>query len=184
MTLPLTDPEYQSIRSLYKSTKDKRVATYLNIILLKHKLYPQIEIADILNIDENTVCTWVKKFESSVDITQYLTNLYVPYLGKLTYSLLGKVDNLIENGTFSDTKPIISAVKERFKVQYSISGITKLVKRLGFTYKEKVGLPSKLDKDKQLKFVKEYELIQDNLTNECAIFFMDAVHRSGEPSSA
>jgi Winged helix-turn helix len=105
-------------------------------------------------------------------------------LGKLTYSLLGKVDNSIENGTFSDTKPIISAVKERFKVQYSISGITKLVKRLGFTYKEKVGLPSKLDKDKQLKFVKEYELIQDNLTNECAIFFMDAVHRSGEPSSA
>ena len=50
MTLPLTELEYQSIRSLYKSTKDKRIATYLNIVLLKHKLYSQIEIADILNI--------------------------------------------------------------------------------------------------------------------------------------
>lgn len=69
MNLPLTEPEYQSIRSLYKSTKDKRIATYLNIILLKHKLYPQIEITDILNIDENTVCIWVKKFESSLTIT-------------------------------------------------------------------------------------------------------------------
>ena len=176
MNLPLTEPEYQSIRSLYKSTKDKRIATYLNIILLKHKLYPQIEIADILNIDENTVCTWVKKFESSLTITQYLTNLYVPYVGKLTYSLLGKVDNLIDTGTFSDTKLIISQINERFNVQYSVSGITKLVKRLGFTYKEKVELPSKLDNDQQLQFVKDYELIQDNLTDECAIFFMDAVH--------
>jgi len=37
-------------------------------------------------------------------------------------------------------------------------------------------LPSKLDNDKQLQFVKDYEFIQDNLTDECAIFFMYAVH--------
>ena len=81
----LTESEYQSIGSLYKSTKDKRIATCLNIILLKHKLYPQIEIADILTIDENMVCTWVKKFESRANyITYWLTDVYVFMKAKVT----------------------------------------------------------------------------------------------------
>jgi transposase len=176
MTIPLLPEAYTTIRSLYKTTKDKRIATYLNIILLKHKGYPQVEIADILNIDENTVCTWVKKFETSTTLLEYLEHNYVAYVGKLSYEYLGKVDNFIENGTFSDTKPIISEIKSRFQVNYSVSGITKLIKRLGFSYKEKVVLPSKLDMGKQADFVKKYEQIERNLTEKCAIFFMDAVH--------
>jgi len=42
MNFTLSPQEYLSIRTLYKTTKDKRTATYLNIILLKDKSYPQI----------------------------------------------------------------------------------------------------------------------------------------------
>jgi hypothetical protein len=41
MELPLSQETYSSLRLLYKSSKDKRTANYLNIILLKkgiHKL--------------------------------------------------------------------------------------------------------------------------------------------------
>ena len=77
MTLPLSAQDYQSLIILYKTTKDKKVATRLNIILLKHKNYPQIEIADILNIESNTVCTWIKKFETVSTIDEYLRLNYV-----------------------------------------------------------------------------------------------------------
>lgn len=176
MELPLSDSVYQIIRSQYKKTKDKRTASYLNIILLKHKQYSQIEIADILNIDENTVCTWVKRFELSSNLNEYLTLDYKGYVGKLPYIHLGKAVDFIENTTFTDTKPIINHIKNRFKVTYSISRATKLLNRLKFSYKQKIALPSKMDVEKQEAFVKEYEIIEKNLTEKCVIFFMDAVH--------
>lgn len=176
MTLPLSEKDYHAILLSYKQTKDKRLAIYLNIILLKHKGYRQFEIADILNIDENTVCSWLKKFEISNTITEYSSLCYCSYVGKLSYKSLGQVDDFIENGTFLDTKPIISYIKAQFNVTYSVSGITKLLQRLGFSYKEKIALPSKLNIEKQEDFIKQYENIQSNLTHKCALFFMDAVH--------
>jgi transposase len=176
MNILLSNEEYKSLLILYKTTKDKRVANYLNIILLKHKNYSQVEIADILNIDENTVCTWVKKFETSKNVEEYLALNYTGYIGKLPFILLGKLDNFIEKETFLNAKPIVLMIKNQFNVEYSISGVTKLMKRLGFSYKEKVALPSKLDNEKQLDFVKKYEQIEQNLTDKCSIFFMDAVH--------
>jgi transposase len=176
MNLPLSPQDYQTIRLAYKKAKDTRTATYLNIILLKHKNYKQVEIADILNIDENTVCTWIKKFEICTTLSDYLTLNYSTYTGKLSYTFLGKIDNFVENTSFPDAKPIISQIQSRFKVTYSVSGITKLLKRLSFSYKEKVALPSKLNIEKQEEFVKKYNLIQSNLTDTSAMFFMDAVH--------
>lgn len=176
MNFPLTDELYQDIVKAYKQAKDKRSANYLNIILLKHKGYLQIEIADILNIDENTVGTFIKKFSCSTTLSEYTALNYTIYAGKLCSRFLGAIDSFIEDGTFSDTKPIISYIKIRFNVVYSTSGIRKLLKRLGFSYKEKVALPSKLDVAKQEEFVKKYKLIERTLTDKCAIFFMDAVH--------
>lgn len=51
MELPLSPEIYTNAHLLYKNTKDKRLANYLNIVLLKYKGYSQIEIADILNLD-------------------------------------------------------------------------------------------------------------------------------------
>jgi transposase len=176
MDLALSDSMYKTLRIAYKQAKDKRTATYLNIILLKYKKYSQVEIADILNIDENTVCTWVKKFEMSVTLEEYLSVNYTGYTGKLSYSFIGKTVNFVENTTVSDTKPIISYIKNSFGVKYTVSGVTKLLKRVDFSYKQKIALPSKLDPEKQEQFVQQYEAIESSLTDKSAIFFMDAVH--------
>jgi transposase len=176
MNLPLTDEEYKIIRHAYKKAKDTRTAEYLNIILLKHKGYKQIEIADILNIDENTVCTWIKKFINSQSLPEYLTLNYKAYIGKASFTILGKIDALVEEKSFTDVKPIISQVKSLFNIIYSVSGMSKLLKRLGFSYKEKVALPSKLNLEKQEIFALNYALLESQVTDKIAIYFMDAVH--------
>lgn len=176
MTFPLSDTDYVSVLSLYKKTKSKRESIYLNIILLKHKNYSQIAIADILNIDENTVSTWIKKFATSGTMEEYLSNNYVGYIGKLSYNYIGKAVSFLENTGISDSKRLISHIKSCFNVQYTAAGALKMMKRLGFSYKQKVNLPAKLDVETQLEFVKTYALLVQNLTPKCAIFFMDGVH--------
>ena len=176
MNLPLTEEEYKNIRHAYKKAKDTRTAEYLNIILLKHKGYKQTEIADILNMDENTVCTWLKKYVNCQNLTEYLSLKYTGYIGKASFTILGKIDALVEEKSFTDVKPIISQVKSLFNISYGISGMSKLLKRLGFSYKEKVGLPSKLNVEKQEIFALNYALLESQLTDKEAIYFMDAVH--------
>ncbi len=176
MEFPLSPETYSSIRSLYKETKDKRTANYLNIILLKHKEYSQVEIADILNLDENTICTWVEKFRNSVDLVCYLEQNFKPYVGKLSYIELGRLVNLVKTTHFCEVKPIIAHIEQNHSFTYSVSGLTKLLKRVGFSYKSFVNLPAKLDTEKQATFVAEYQKIEQNLTPKCAILFMDAVH--------
>lgn len=176
MTFPLTDSMYNMIRILYKKTKDKRSANSLNIVLLKHKGYPQKEIADILNLDENTICTWVSKFEKSTSIDDYLILNYTSYGGKLPAHILPEFDSFVEKGCYRDVGVAISETKKRFGVHYGASGMAKILKRMGFSYKQKVALPSKLDPSGQVLFVAEYKKIEMGLTEKCAVFFMDAVH--------
>lgn len=176
MTLPLSPSEFFVIKNLYKQTKDKKNANYLNLILLKHKKYTQVEIADILNLDENTVSTWIKKFEACDDVNQYLDHSYVPFVGKLSYTQLPKLIQFVLNNTCNDVKAVIEYVKANFSVVFSISGMTKLLNRLGFSYKRNVLLPSKLDTNKQADFVDQYDQIKASLTQNQAMFFMDGVH--------
>lgn len=176
MELPLSPEAYSCIRLLYKKTKEKRVANYLNIILLKHKEYLQVEIADILNLDENTICTWLEKFRNSPDLAHYLEQNFKPYVGKFSYTKLAGLVNLVKTTHFCEVKPIIAHVEQEHSLTYSVSGMTKLLNRVGFSYKSFVNLPSKLDVEKQVAFVSEYQEIEQNLTSKCALFFMDAVH--------
>ena len=104
MELPLSPETYSSIHLLYKKTKDKRIANYLNIILLKHKEYSQVEIADILNLDENTICTWLEKFRNAPDLVYYLEQNFKPYVGKFTYTELSRLVNLVKT---TDRKSVV-----------------------------------------------------------------------------
>ncbi len=172
MEIPLLPETYQSLRSLYKSTKDKRTANYLNIILLKHQGYSQVDIANILHLDENTVCTWLGKFRESPDLVQYLEVHFKPYIGKQSYTELGKFIEAVKSAHFCEVKAVIAQTDK----PYSISGMTKLLKRVGFSYKRFVRLPAKLDMEKQAEFVAKYQKTEQSLTSKCTIFFRDAVH--------
>ena len=72
MELPLSSDLRKEILIRYKKSKDKREANYLNIILLKDDGYSQKEIASILRLDEDTISTWVKKFEEASNLSDFV----------------------------------------------------------------------------------------------------------------
>lgn len=71
---------------------------------------------------------------------------------------------------------VVDYIKEEFSITYSKSGVNKLLRRLGYSFKQLSLFPSKLDPDKQNEFVARYTELENELTEKQVIVFMDGVH--------
>ncbi|HWY79362.1 MAG TPA: winged helix-turn-helix domain-containing protein [Candidatus Sulfotelmatobacter sp.] len=71
---------------------------------------------------------------------------------------------------------MIKFIKEKFDKAYTITGVTKLLHRLGFVYKQVVLIPGKLDEVKQEAWLKEYKGLEENKKEDEVILFGKGVH--------
>lgn len=176
MNTPLTIKEIYDLRKKHRSMKDRKEADKIKSILMFSDGYTAIEIAKILLIDDDTVRTWIKSYETSENIDEWLSSKYIGYSGKLTKEEEIKVDFYVTNAVISDSKQVREFIEKSFAKTYSLSGITNLLKRLGFVYKKTTLIPSKYDPIKQAQFKTAYEALEEQITNEEAVLFMDGVH--------
>jgi len=51
---------------------------------------------------------------------------------------------------------IVDYMKKKYRVVYSISGMTDLLHRIGFVYKKPKIIPGKADAEEQEKFIEDY----------------------------
>ncbi len=75
-------------------------------------------------------------------------------------------------------------IEKEFGVVYTLSGVNKLLYRLGYSFKQLSLFPSKLDVVKQAEFVAYYRDLEDSLTDHQVILFMPACRRQGWGTSA
>jgi len=176
MEIPLTEKNFIELKRLHRTTKNKKQADRIKIILLFNKGYTKKEIASNILIKENTVSYWINKFKSSLTIDDWFKNNYKAYWGKLTSIQLAQVQNYIRENIIIDLKQVITYVKEQFGVDYSISGMNHLIHSLGFSFKQLSLYPTKADIEKQQKFVIEYQEINNTLEDNDEIVFLDGVH--------
>ena len=66
------------------------------------------------------------------------------------------------------------------KVEPSQTTLIKLLKRVGMEYRKPKVMPSKLDPAKQQEFIEAYEGLLNNLGDDEAVVFADAVHPTHE----
>lgn len=176
MKIPLSNEDRNNLYKLHKSTKEKKSADKIKMIILLNKGYSQKEVASILMLDEDTIGNWFKKFTMSIGFSGYLEDNYSSYKGKLTPEEITQIKNYIKTNIIIDSRQVISFVEDKFDKTYSRSGMQKLLNKLGFSYKQLSLFPSKLDIEKQKDFVYEYEIINNNLSIEEEIVFIDGVH--------
>jgi transposase len=178
MKIELSPDEYIALRADYKSEKDKKKAERINIILLLHKGYNQKEVADILNLDEDTVSKWKIAFENRVDLTSWLSTNYVSYFGKVSTFFMSKIRQYLRIFKVSDKKEIQSFLSLSLSVNYSISGLQKLLHRIGFSYQTIHKLPGKCPVDAQKEWVVNFEHKLATKSENEVLLFMDSVHPS------
>lgn len=92
---------------------------------------------------------------------------------------LGDLDQLeleLRSNIYLTTSAVVCYVEKVFRVNYSISGMTKLLKRLGFSYKKPQAVPGKANAEAQEAFLSMLTELKESKGKEDAILYVDGVH--------
>ena len=175
MNFTLTDIEKSEIRDLHRNCTKRRFADKLKSLLLLDRDFSCVEVGEMLLLDDDTIRKYRNQYLSS-GTKDFLTDNNKGTLSCLSSIQLEELEQQLVNNTYIDSKGIVVWIKDKFNVKYSPSGITNLLKRIGFVYKKPVLTPCKENVEKQELFVKEYQEIKDNLGSDDQIYFVDGVH--------
>lgn len=172
----LLPEERKELLELAKRVKDAKTAIRIRVVLALDVGYTEKEVAEILLLDEDTVTRWKRKYEKRQFFSDWLGEEYTGYKGKLTKEEENEIIKFVEEQVITDCQEIVDFIKAQFDTHYTINGATKLLHRLGFVYKQVVGIPGKLNEEKQRAFVKQYEEMKANTRSDEIILFGDGVH--------
>jgi transposase len=135
--------------------------------------YEQIKQA--LLLDEVTVRRYGKQFEEK-GIEGLLEYRYQGGQSTLTIHQEAELKLFLRDNTKRTAKEVVDYVKKVYEVRFSVIGMTKLLHRLGFTYKKPKLIPGKVDVVKQAAFLKTYTETKANLGPKDRMYFLDASH--------
>jgi transposase len=175
-TFSLQPEERKDLIRLGKQIKDVKGAIRVRVILALDAGYTIKEVADILLVDEDTVSKWKKKYQKRQFFSDWLQEYYAGYNGKLTQEQIEEIEGFVKKHTVTDCRAVASFIKAHYEKEYTITGVTKLLHRLGFVYKQVVLIPGKLNEEKQEAWLQEYKSLEGNKKADEVILFGDGVH--------
>jgi transposase len=171
----LTTDQRIAYITLHKKSKDKKKADRIKSILMLDKGFSYKEIAELLLLDEMTIRRWHVQYKTK-GIKTLLKDNFWGGEAKLNCQQLKELSLHLENHIYHTAKEIVAFVEDTYGVKYSTKGMTKLLHRLGFTYKKPKHIPGKANQQAQEEFVKKYNELKENKATEDRIYFMDGVH--------
>lgn len=177
-TFTIDTDERSQLEVLARSTKDKKTADRIRIILALADGYRAKDVAIIFRIDEDTVTKWKNKYQKRRLLSDWLATASVGYRGKLSRDQELELEHYVATETVTDAVAVVDYIKTTYDQTYTVNGATKLLHRLGFVYKQTTLIPGKLDEAKQAEFKAVYEKLRDTLPEDEAVFFGDGVHPS------
>jgi transposase len=138
----------------FKQTDDHRVAERLHAILLLDSGQNADAVSTILHIHPKTLKRWIKAFV--VGGEEALTSFnYVGGDGWMAVEQQQQFTTWLDSDIRS-TAEAINWVEEQFGLEYSDSGMRKLLKRLDYRYKQPAVLPAKAKPDVQAVWIDTY----------------------------
>lgn len=112
------------------------------------------EVAQILRVSPKTIKRWVKIFVGQ-GFEALCTLAYEGTEPDVTPAQMTRLRAWLDEQIRS-TKEARDWVEREFGLSYSESGIVKLLKRIGYSYKKPAQVPSKADPKAQAEWVAEY----------------------------
>jgi transposase len=168
----LTDEQRKNLKLSHRKERDRRIADRIKAVILKDKGWTYIEIAEALMLDEETISSHINEYVDSQKLK--------PENGgsecKLNSDQCAELEKYLEEITYTKVQDICAYVKKQYNVTYTVSGLTALLYRLGFVYKQPKTAPAKADPEKQQAFIDEYKKFKDSVPENEPILFVDAVH--------
>jgi transposase len=177
----------KSLIKLEKTVLNKYASTKIKIVLALSdpNLSPltQKQIAQFCLLDEDTITKIKQDFLScGGDFEAWIDTDYRGGNGsKLSQQQEQEVSKYIEDNMFCSSAIIQDYIFTTYQIFYSISGMVKMLHRLGFCYKKPILVPDKLSPQLQDQWLQEYWELEKELANQAqetrdVILFGDACH--------
>lgn len=173
MDVDLTDKERLELQTLQKRLKERWAYVRVTSILMLSDGFGAAQISSILGIDDNSVYRYQKAY-LELGLCDFLSRDYQGYFGKLDSVQLGSLCSELTNTLYTNTQAVCDYVHRTFGVVYTNQGITKLLHRLGFSYKKTKSVPCKADKGKQEAFLEDLDGLLEN--PDSVVYYTDGVH--------
>jgi transposase len=157
MSLSLSPSELDFLILMYKKEKNKTHADWINIILLSHKGYSGVEISSILNMDQDTESKWRSRYLERTDDRSWLKDNYKPYTGKLPCQFISMPRRCVEVFLVGCKKELLAFLQDSFSVSYTLSGLNKLLHRIGLSHQTIHKLPGRCPVDQQRAWIVQFE---------------------------
>ena len=172
MKITLTPQQKQQLEQMHDSTRDSRVCDRIKAVLLASEGWSQTMISQALRIHESTVARHLSDYVLSEKLKPENGGSQSKLSATQTMHL---IEHLTEN-SYAHTHQIVTYVKEKFGLSYTVSGMNKWLHHNGFSYKQPKGIPHKFDAIKQQAFIDAYEALKASCGKDESIVFIDAVH--------
>jgi len=167
----LTKEEKESLELRHQHCPDRKEGDRIKAILLRSEGWTVPKISQALRIHQSTIIRHIQDYQAGK-----LKNESGGSSGQLTELQTEELIAHLEEHTYHHNHEIVMYIKERYGVNYTVSGMHKWLHRNGFSYKKPKGRPHKADPELQKQFIAEYETLKEAVGDDEPILFMDAVH--------
>jgi transposase len=176
----LTKQEIANLRAAHRAAANAREAYRLNAVILLGTGWTAAQVAAALLVDADTVREYFKRYKSG-GIDALLRMSYVGSEALLSPEQLSELDTHLRHHLYQSAEAVARWVKERWGVEYTVSGMTAVLRRLGYVYKKPKIVPGKADAEAQRAFLAEQEKLNENKGAEHPVYYVDAVHPQHNP---
>ena len=171
----LSKAQIAELKRDHRAERDLRYGDRMKAILLLNKGLSSAKIAEYLLLDEKTVNNYKHRYQQG-GLEGLCNDNYLGGLSLLTAEEQDQLVNELRSKIYPTTQPIIEYVYAEFEVRYSTSGMTKLLERLGFSYKKQEPIPGKANAEAQKEFLFFLEELKESKKAENPILYVDGVH--------
>ena len=154
-TIQLTPQQRKEISERRRQAQDRRVYQRLSAVLWSDDGRSREEIARLVGVSTRQVGQWLRIFRNK-GLDQLCILHYQGDPGRLGPAQVERIKREIATGLFHNAEQVRTWVRDNLGVDYSLSGIKDLLRRIGASYHKVSGFFWKADVKKQKQFVRKY----------------------------
>lgn len=171
----LNSDQESALKQAHREIKIKKLADRIKAVLLLNQGFTSAQVSRMLLLDEGTINRYMRQYRER-SLAGLLEYRYGGRDGLLLPVQERELKVHLDTHLYSSAKEIIRYVKLAYHTKYSLAGMTHLLHRLGFVYKQTKLVPGKADTVKQQVFLDSYRQLQKEAESMNHIYFIDATH--------
>jgi len=177
MDLTLPDSERVLLEQAQRACRGQAGYVPVTVLLMLHQGHAAATVAQALGVDVSSVYRYAQSYHLQ-GLSGYLRAEQPGYWGLLTSSQLAGLCRELGQQLYTDCRAIADWLARTYGVRYSVSGLTDLLHRLGYSYKLTTAVPCQADAGVQTAFLADtlVPLLAQAAAGDAVVYFADAAH--------